>query len=419
MKGIKFLYFFFIIFKADGQCIQLYGKIINHVDKKAVSATISARVNGRKQDLGKADEKGDFRITIPCEAKSISLIKNDFRDVEIPLVNPEQKGLYYVNFPMVPLDKETVDKIYPQSEQSDLVLTSAKNEKTSTRYFKVFDAISKEVLESKVCLYYTKSGKKDCFETGKKRNEKIVFKEADIVAVEVESKSHQSYFGNLVINKLDNRTSDFEITLLKTPTFLSGNVQTVGENPLQKAELLNNNTKKTESIIQGNSFYAYLDEPGEYRYQVITRKKVFEESIKINPGLNFLAIEEPKPQPVSVPEKENFKMDSVQVIYFEQTEHELTITARRKLDSVKVYMLSNKTINARILGHTDNIGDPEMNKTLSEYRARATYTYLLKAGIDPKRLSWVSYGGSKPAGPNDNENNKKKNRRVEIIYASN
>jgi outer membrane protein OmpA-like peptidoglycan-associated protein len=67
-----------------------------------------------------------------------------------------------------------------------------------------------------------------------------------------------------------------------------------------------------------------------------------------------------------------------------------------------------------IEGHTDAEGSAEYNQRLSVRRARAVVAYLVKAGADRKQLEAVGYGPSRPAAPNDTEENMARNRRIEF-----
>jgi OOP family OmpA-OmpF porin len=67
-----------------------------------------------------------------------------------------------------------------------------------------------------------------------------------------------------------------------------------------------------------------------------------------------------------------------------------------------------------IEGHTDAEGSAEYNQRLSVRRARAVVGYLVKAGADRKQLEAVGYGPSRPAAPNDTEENMARNRRIEF-----
>lgn len=70
-------------------------------------------------------------------------------------------------------------------------------------------------------------------------------------------------------------------------------------------------------------------------------------------------------------------------------------------------------------GHTDNVplkGGPYVNNLgLSAMRAAAVSSYLTRAGIEPERIRAVGYGQSRPLVPNDTEEHKRINRRVDIL----
>jgi outer membrane protein OmpA-like peptidoglycan-associated protein len=68
-----------------------------------------------------------------------------------------------------------------------------------------------------------------------------------------------------------------------------------------------------------------------------------------------------------------------------------------------------------IHGHTDNVGNSIDNKDLSTNRAQTIYNYLIKEGIDKKRLQFMGFGEDKPVASNDSSRGRKKNRRVEFL----
>jgi outer membrane protein OmpA-like peptidoglycan-associated protein len=68
----------------------------------------------------------------------------------------------------------------------------------------------------------------------------------------------------------------------------------------------------------------------------------------------------------------------------------------------------------RIEGHTDNRGSAELNKRLSEERAAAVANWLVKHGVDRKKLATVGFGFDKPIDTNDTEEGRANNRRVEF-----
>jgi outer membrane protein OmpA-like peptidoglycan-associated protein len=81
-----------------------------------------------------------------------------------------------------------------------------------------------------------------------------------------------------------------------------------------------------------------------------------------------------------------------------------------------------RTINAHteilrieVQGHTDNRGTARYNEQLSQRRVDAVVRGLVERGVDPARLVGRGYGLSVPLVPNDTEENRARNRRVQFI----
>lgn len=84
-----------------------------------------------------------------------------------------------------------------------------------------------------------------------------------------------------------------------------------------------------------------------------------------------------------------------------------------KLDLVVEFMKLKKSARIEIAGHTDNVGKPKANQTLSEQRAAACRSYIISKGIDGARLVAVGHGADMPIAPNTTEEGRQKNRRME------
>ncbi|WP_025663718.1 OmpA family protein [Aquimarina megaterium] len=67
-----------------------------------------------------------------------------------------------------------------------------------------------------------------------------------------------------------------------------------------------------------------------------------------------------------------------------------------------------------ITGHTDDVGEEEANLWFGQQRANNVREYLISQGIAKDKIIALSKGESNPIVPNDNEENKAKNRRIEI-----
>ena len=68
----------------------------------------------------------------------------------------------------------------------------------------------------------------------------------------------------------------------------------------------------------------------------------------------------------------------------------------------------------RLAGHTDNVGQPEANKTLSQARAEAVKRKLVEYGCAAESIKAFGYGDLKPVASNETEEGRAQNRRVEI-----
>lgn len=69
----------------------------------------------------------------------------------------------------------------------------------------------------------------------------------------------------------------------------------------------------------------------------------------------------------------------------------------------------------KIVGHTDDIGNPEYNQKLSEERAQSVAGIFLKEGFKQTNLNVIGRGSNQPFVPNTSDENRASNRRVAII----
>jgi len=68
-----------------------------------------------------------------------------------------------------------------------------------------------------------------------------------------------------------------------------------------------------------------------------------------------------------------------------------------------------------VQGHTDDRGNDKKNKRLSELRAKAVRSYLIKKGVSKERLIAEGYGEEQPIDSNKTEMGRANNRRVEFV----
>jgi outer membrane protein OmpA-like peptidoglycan-associated protein len=85
------------------------------------------------------------------------------------------------------------------------------------------------------------------------------------------------------------------------------------------------------------------------------------------------------------------------------------------IEQIVQMMKSNPDLKISVEGHTDNVGTPASNKTLSEARAKSVVSAIVGQGISPDRLSPAGYGQDNPIADNNTEEGRAKNRRVELV----
>lgn len=108
---------------------------------------------------------------------------------------------------------------------------------------------------------------------------------------------------------------------------------------------------------------------------------------------------------------ETIKLNNV---FFVQSKPMLKAESYPELDRLADIMQENPTLVIELNGHTDNQGNKKLNQELSEKRVVAVMNYLLTKGVAKNRMTGKGFGGSKPIMPNDTEENRQKNRRVEF-----
>lgn len=89
-------------------------------------------------------------------------------------------------------------------------------------------------------------------------------------------------------------------------------------------------------------------------------------------------------------------------------------TTEASLSDLAVFLIENPQIKIRINGHTDNAGDPGLNKQLSLERAGSVRDFLISKGVNFENLRISGWGGTRPLASNATESGRAKNRRVEL-----
>lgn len=101
-------------------------------------------------------------------------------------------------------------------------------------------------------------------------------------------------------------------------------------------------------------------------------------------------------------------------ISFSTGSAKLDVAGSSALDTLLHVAKRCLAMKIQISGYTDDIGPPADNLALSTRRAAAVMAYLSTRGVDAKRLTATGYGADNPLVPNDTEENRSRNRRIEF-----
>ncbi len=102
-------------------------------------------------------------------------------------------------------------------------------------------------------------------------------------------------------------------------------------------------------------------------------------------------------------------------IYFATGKTHILDSSEPALNELFRFLTSRSTQRIRIVGHTDNIGSDRSNQILSEGRCQEVKHAMEARGIDPRRIEIEGRGERDPIVPNDTEEQRQMNRRVEIV----
>lgn len=92
--------------------------------------------------------------------------------------------------------------------------------------------------------------------------------------------------------------------------------------------------------------------------------------------------------------------------------------ARPVLDRQAAWLKKYPEVTVTIEGHADERGTREYNLALGNRRATAAKNYLVALGINPNRITTISYGKERPAVPGSNEQAWSQNRRAVTVVTS-
>lgn len=107
------------------------------------------------------------------------------------------------------------------------------------------------------------------------------------------------------------------------------------------------------------------------------------------------------------------KSFDIKNVFFEKGTSKLLSESDKALDQLAKMLMDKPTTSIQINGHMDKFGNEEEERRISKERAKAVYDYLKAKGVT-NQMTFKGMGSSQPVAPNNSEEYKAKNRRVEV-----
>ncbi|MBD2751841.1 OmpA family protein [Spirosoma validum] len=391
---------------ASAQVIWISGGLVDYHTNQPIAASWQW-VDSTEHTLVKTTASASgFQGYVSAQVRLLRVDAAGYRPIRLPIhwnQSPTDSMRFRVMLPAVPVDKPTADQPYFQSEQKPLQLI----EKTSIRRsvpanIYILDALTNQPVWAEVSLFFTHDHQKITYPVSKSVRTKLL--SPDIVALEIRAAGYQTYLGNLVVNHSPaDDVFSYEIRLNPMPTLLMTSALRGDTDDIMLKTI---GTGKQSLAINTRTNWAI--KPGKYQIRGGLQKVIDQgDTIDLKAGINTYEFDR-KSSPV------NRNTPQCDVLYFAQSSYEISTTARNQLDELITKMLREPDRTIQIIGHTDSVGNPELNLTLSEFRAKATRAYLIQRGIRPERIDVDAAGDQRPAFPNDSESSRSRNRRVDL-----
>ena len=213
---------------------------------------------------------------------------------------------------------------------------------------------------------------------------------------------------NQISLTVDKKESSFSITKINT--------QELGNK--QESDEIRSKTNKN-SNLRSNLDTSYSEptvSSGEMKQQSSTKTNHIEKEEAQNSKPNSIRFND-RPfivDEIQVKTMKNGEKYELDEILYETDSYTLKEESKFTLRCFAAYLNKNKRYTITIEGHTDDVGASEKNLILSQKRAKVVKDYLISQGVEVDRLDSKGFGETQPKLPNNNSENRRRNRRTEF-----
>lgn len=165
------------------------------------------------------------------------------------------------------------------------------------------------------------------------------------------------------------------------------------------------------TLPYGRVYGYYFDDPAYYP----TARSIDAR----NPAATPARVENGVTEVVTVKELvENNVSVRINNVFFDFDKSEIKSESFGELDRLVELLKKFPGLGVEIAGHTDENGTAEYNYALSGRRSQSVVAYLIQQGVPPRRIRARGYGKDKPIAPNNTEDGRALNRRVEFKFTA-
>ncbi len=115
---------------------------------------------------------------------------------------------------------------------------------------------------------------------------------------------------------------------------------------------------------------------------------------------------------------EDLKSNAGHRVYFDLDQYTLTTQAQSVLRRQAAWLKEYPETRIRLAGNCDERGTREYNLALGARRANAAKAFLAAQGVDPARITTISYGKERPIDPRSNDTAWSKNRNATTLLVT-
>jgi outer membrane protein OmpA-like peptidoglycan-associated protein/Tol biopolymer transport system component len=198
---------------------------------------------------------------------------------------------------------------------------------------------------------------------------------------------------------------------------LEGTIKSQETNKAISATITVSNIRNKNKVIEVENdsltgkYFVYLKEGQKYDLSISAKGHTFQSQVVDADSLKEFRQYKNDVKLKKLRENVSFTLNN---IFFAFDSASLNKESELEMERVYDLLVKNPKMIVEISAHTDDKGSDEYNDRLSQARAESVVRFLVNKGISSDRLVAKGYGKKMPAFPNDSDENRAKNRRVEF-----